>query len=69
MPNSSVKSKQKQITLDCDKMSDEQFRKASKLIVNQIRSFNTHFKQFLEQEKKSARELSSQVLMYNSVDR
>lgn len=69
MPNSSDKSNVKTISLDGDKMSDEQFRKTSKLIVKQIKSFNAHFTQFLDQERKSTKELWNQVVMYNNVNR
>lgn len=69
MPNSSEKPSKATMKLDCNQTDYEQFRKTSKIIVNQIKSFNTQFTQFLEQEKKSAKELVQKVAMYNSVDR
>lgn len=68
MPNLSETSKRKTLTLDSDKISDEQFRKTSKIVVNQIKNFNAQYSQFLELGKKTAKELCNYIEMYKNVD-
>lgn len=53
---------------DCDKQALEQFLLALKKILKQIKEFNLYFSEFLEQQKKSAKDLWNSVTAYNILD-
>lgn len=60
---------QKEFNLtDCDKQALEQFLLALKTVLKQINDFSLFFTEFLEQQKKSAKDLWNSVTAYNILD-
>lgn len=57
------------VVTDCDKISMDEFIKSLKLIVKEIREFNTGLLKFVENQKKQSRELWMLVVRYGVLDK
>lgn len=57
------------MTTDCEKRCMEDFFKCLKLMVNDIKEFNSEFMKFIESQKKQSKDLLIMVIRYNVLNK